>query len=200
MRSLVSVLSSSLASSLVVGSMLLAPSAIAQPGPGAWLDGTTTWNQPNAALPQAPTPDGGGNLPNCQDNLRPAALYEDALVEAAGWALTGPAQIFGDTTVITGAANADGMCRPLAYQVFVFTDGKFSGTLSPTPMDARTDGSLSSVDLYREGYLSAAFNRYTAEDALCCPSQSTSLFYEVETVDGAAVLVPQFPANTQPNS
>jgi hypothetical protein len=187
-------------SSLVLGSMLLAPTAIAQGEPGAWLDGSTTWNKPNAAIPKAPSPEGGGNLPSCQDSLRPAALPEDALIEAAGWSLTGPAQIFGNTTIVTGAANADGMCRPLSYQVFVFTDGEFSGTLSPTPMDSRTDGSLISVDLYREGYLSASFNRYTPEDALCCASQSSFLFYEVDMVEGAAVLVPQFPASTSPNS
>lgn len=186
---------------LVVGSMLLAPTAIAQPEPnGVWLDSDTNWNSPNAAIPQAPVFEGGGNLPNCLDNARQGALYEDALVEAAGWTLTGAAQIFGDTTVVTAMANADGMCRPTAYQVFVFTDGAFSGTLSPTPMDARTDGSLVTVNLYQEGYLSASFNRYTPEDALCCPSQTSSLFYEVELFDDAPVVVPQLPANTSPSS
>jgi LppP/LprE lipoprotein len=189
------------ASSLMVGAVLFAPVAIAQSEPsGVWLDSDTNWNSPNAAIPQAPEFDGGGNLPNCLESARPAALYEDALVEAAGWTSTGAAQIFGDTTVVTGMANADGMCRPTAYQVFVFTDGTFSGTLSPTPMDARTDGSLVTVDLYREGYLSASFNRYTSEDALCCPSQSSSLFYEVELLDDAPVVMPQLPANTSPNS
>ncbi|PZV07745.1 MAG: hypothetical protein DCF32_06580 [Leptolyngbya sp.] len=188
-------------SSLMVGAMLLAPGAIAQSDPsGVWLDSDTNWNSPNAALPPAPVVEGGGNLPNCLDSVRPAALYEDALVEAAGWTLTGAAQIFGDTTVVTGMANADGMCRPLAYQVFVFTDGTFSGTLSPIPMDARTDGSLITADLYREGYLSASFNRYAPEDALCCASRSSVLFYQVERLNDAPVVVPQLPASTSPNS
>ncbi len=186
--------------SLVLGSMLLAPTAIAQSPSGAWLDGDTNWNSPNDSIPEAPMPEGGGNLPNCSDNLRPAAVPEDVLIEAAGWSLTGPVQIFGQTTVITGSANADGMCRPLAYQVFVFTDGEFTGTLSPTPMDSRTDGSLVSVDLYREGFISASFNRYTPEDAMCCASQSSLLFYQVEMPDDQPVLVPQFPASTSPNS
>ncbi|WP_017299439.1 LppP/LprE family lipoprotein [Nodosilinea nodulosa] len=197
MKSFISLISGA----LVTGSMLLAPVAMAQPDEGgAWLDGVTNWNEPSAPIPAAPVIEGGGNLSSCLDGARPPALYEDALVESAGWTLTGAAQIFGDTTVVTGMANADGMCRPLAYQVFVFTKGKFSGTLSPTPMDSRTDGSLVTVDLYREGYLSASFNRYTPDDALCCASQSSSLFYQVEPVEDSPVLMPQLPANTSPNS
>jgi hypothetical protein len=188
-----------IASSLVLGSLLLAPGAIAQSQPGAWLDGNTNWNQAGAAIPPAPTIEGGGNLSACLDNARPAALYEDALVESAGWTLVGSAQIFGDTTVVTGMANADGMCRPLTYQVFVFTAGQFSGTLSPVPMDSRTDGSLITADLYREGYLSASFNRYAPEDALCCASRQSLVFYEVERQGDRPVVVPQLPASTSPS-
>ncbi|NJL49210.1 MAG: LppP/LprE family lipoprotein [Leptolyngbyaceae cyanobacterium SM2_5_2] len=182
---------------LAVGSMLLAPTALAQAeSTAAWLESDTNWNQSGVAIPEAPVLEGGGNLPNCQDVVRPAALPEDDQVTAAGWTLSGSAQIFGDTTVITGMANADGMCRPLSYQVFVFTDGVFSGTLAPEPMDARTDGSLVSVDLYRQGYLSATFNRYTPEDPLCCPSAYSFLFYEVDTQGEAPLLMPKLPAST----
>jgi hypothetical protein len=179
--------------------MLLPPLALTQTEPnGSWLDGntnTTNWNQAGAAIPQAPAFE-GSNLPACEHTVRQATLPEDELVQAAGWVLFGAAQIFNSTTVITGMANADGMCRPLSYQVFVFTNGEFSGTLSPTPMNSRTDGSMANVNLYREGSLSASFNRYTPEDALCCPSGKSLLFYEVQIEADAPVLVPQWPATT----
>lgn len=182
--------------SLVLVSMLLLPQAQAQDSQdGTWLDGDTNWNTVGAPLPQAPAQD-GSNLENCEQTFRSAALYEDALVEGAGWTLTGPAQIYGDTTVITGMANADGMCRPFQYQVFVFTDGVFSGTLSPIVMDSRTDGSLFDFNLYGEGKLSASFNRYAPDDALCCASGESGLFYEVDTTQAVPVLVPQLPAST----
>lgn len=63
------------------------------------------------------------------------------------------AQVFGKTTLISGMANADGMCRPLTDQVFVFSGGQFIGTLSPILMDSRTDGSLVNANLYREDYI-----------------------------------------------
>lgn len=175
--------------------------AIAQTPPpspaSAWLDeNTPNWNQPGAAIPTAPQPEGGSNLEYCTQSFRQASLPEDALVEAAGWTLTGPAQIFNDTTVITGMTNADGMCRPLSYQVFVFSKGAFVGTISPTVMDSRTDGSVFSVDLYQANELSARFNRYAPEDALCCASAESRVFYEIQTEGDAVVLVPELPATT----
>lgn len=160
---------------------------------GVWLEDNVNWNTPNAAIPTAPKIEGGGNLANCLDNNRPAIFPEDEMLEAAGWTLTGAAQVFGATKVITAMADADGMCRPSYYNVFVFTDGQFSGTLSPVEMYPRTDGSLVSVDLYREGYLSATFNRYLESDPLCCPSGSTQVSYEVKMEDNYPVLVPQLP-------
>lgn len=185
----------------MAASMFLAPIAVAQAEPsGDWLDQTTNWNTARASIPQAPSAEDGNNLANCAIGKRTATLPEDALVEAAGWTLTGSAQIHGTTTVITGMANADGMCRPLEYQVFVFTNGEFSGTLSPVPMNSRTDGSLSEYHLYREGYIDATFSRYTPQDALCCPSQQSRIFYEIEMQNDRPVLVPSLPADTHSNS
>lgn len=162
---------------------------------GTWLDGDLNWNQAGASLPKPPTQE-GNNLNLCKHTIRPAVLSEDKIVESAGWTLTDSAQIYGATTIITGMADVDGMCRPLDYQVFVFTNGEFSGTLSPIPMDSRTDGSLFQVNLYREGFISAFFNRYQPTDALCCASGKSRLFYNVDTKVNPPVLVPQLPANT----
>lgn len=175
---------------------LIAPTAVAQTTQdGSWLDANTNWNVPGATVPPAPVLE-FSNLAECTQTFRAPRLYEDALVEAAGWTLTGPAQIYGDTTVITGMANADGMCRPFNYQVFVFVDQEFAGTLSPNLMDSRTDGSLFDLNLYTDNAIDAAFNRYSPEDALCCASRESRLFYQIEATDDGPVLVPQLPANT----
>jgi hypothetical protein len=172
------------------------PSSLAAPSQdGTWLDKGMNWNTPGAVIPEAPEQN-GHNLSNCEHTVRSAALPADEAVEAAGWTLTGAARIYGDTTVITGMANADGMCRPFQYQVFVFTDGEFSGTLSPIVMDSRTDGSLVDYDLYREGMIDAAFNRYQSGDAQCCASRESRIFYEIDATDESPVLVPKLPANT----
>lgn len=182
--------------SVLLLSILLAFPSLAQTRPsGTWLDETKNWNSPGAPIPQAPA-QAGNNLDNCQHTLRAAALPEDQLVEAAGWTLTGAAQIYGATTLVTGMANAGGMCRPFDYQVFVFTNGEFSGTLSPLPMDSRTDGSLFKLDLYREGMIDVSFNRYEPKDAQCCASRESRLFYEVNTETNPPVLVPQLPGST----
>ncbi|NJL48320.1 MAG: LppP/LprE family lipoprotein [Leptolyngbyaceae cyanobacterium SM2_5_2] len=182
--------------SLALASLVLAHSSLAQVEPsGVWLDEAANWNQVGASIPQAPAFE-ATNLADCQHTVRPAVLPEDEQVEAAGWTLTDSAQIYGDTVLITGMANADGMCRPFAYQVFVFTDGDFSGTLSPIPMNSREDGSLFDLDLYRDGFISAAFNRYQPEDAQCCASRESRLFYEVDVSTNPPVLVPQWPAST----
>lgn len=168
----------------------------------SWLDSeTSNWNQVGAALPSAP-PQEGDNFPYCTESFtwRQAAFPEDEAVEAAGWKIFGAAQIFGATTVVTAMANVDGMCRPMDYQAFVFQDGQFIGTLSPNAMAARAEASLVNYELSGEGEIMATFNRYTNDDALCCPSGESLVFYRIESQDGASILVPELPASTSPNS
>lgn len=177
-------------------SFLLGISVSAQTLPsGDWLDSDTNWNQAGMPIPPAPEQE-TSSIPDCQHVVRPAALPEDDQIVAAGWTLANPAQIYGATTLVTGMANADGMCRPMVYQVFVFTAGEFTGTLSPIPMDSRTDGSLVRFDLYREGSIDAVFNRYDPGDALCCGSGESRLFYSVERREASPLLIPQLPADT----
>ena len=116
---------------LTITSLLLTSTTVAQTdADGSWLDQDNNWNKTNATIPKAPV-ETANNLDNCQHTIRPAILPEDQLVKAAGWTLTNAAQIYGSTTLVTGMTDADGMCRPMNFQVFVFTNGKFSGTLSP---------------------------------------------------------------------
>jgi hypothetical protein len=77
-------------------------------------------------------------------------------------------------------AAADGMCRPMSYQAFVFSNGSFVGTLSPVPMDSRTDGALSTFRLLDASRVQAEFARYTESDPLCCPSRISTVDYSVK--------------------
>lgn len=165
-----------------------------------WLDvkKPINWNKPGANIPVAPKLT-VSNLSKCQDLTRPANSAIDKMVKAAGWQLFGPLEIFGETTLVRGMANADGQCRPLEYQVFVFYNGKFAGTISPQPMNSRTDGSMKDIFLYREKTLNTEFARYQDADAMCCPSATTSVSFEIDTKNSMPLLIPTG-SYTYPNS
>jgi hypothetical protein len=81
--------------------------------------------------------------------------------------------------VLVGTSDYDGMCRPRQYQEFVFARGIFAGTLSPHPMDSRTDGALNRVTISTDGRVQAEYARYGAKDPLCCPSRITTVVFEI---------------------
>jgi len=72
------------------------------------------------------------------------------------------------------------MCRPREYQAFVFVRGVFAGTLSPQPMESRSDGSLGRLFLQNEKQLIAEYQRYDKSDPLCCPTKHTSVVFDIE--------------------
>jgi hypothetical protein len=168
----------------------------------AWLDpdSPAAWNQPGGAVPQAPRVEGNGD-PRCRESERPAETPEDHAVTARGWRLFHDYQAGWGLKVIWALASYDGMCRPWGYQVFVFTRGIFAGTLSPRPMDSRTDASLFSVQLLSRlagaDPLAATFERYAGTDPLCCPSRRTVVRYRVDRSQGSPLLVP-VSASTSP--
>jgi len=105
------------------------------------------------------------------------------------------------TTVFTALAGFDGMCRPMGYQAFVYSEGRYAGTLSPVPMNSRTDGSLTRVHLVRSTAITAEFARYRDSDPLCCPSRTSTVEYRVrndEVPDLTAVNVTTRPAGQMP--
>lgn len=163
----------------------------------SWLDQAkpASWNTPGLSIPAAP-PKQGAVDPRCRTAARPAELEADRRLQAKGWDLFGAYEGGWQTVVIRATADYDGMCRPLQYQVFVFVRGVFAGTLSPKPMDSRTDGALSTVSLQSNGRVGAQYLRYTSTDALCCASKTTSVEFEIP--NGAAVVRP-VSASTSPN-
>jgi hypothetical protein len=158
----------------------------------AWLDlaAPSVWNDSSAKIPQAPTFTPDPLLARqCARQVRPAVSAADRAVIAAGWKLMGASQRFGDTDVVGGQSAFDGMCRPLGYQFFVFAGGRMVGTISPQPMDSRTDGAAQIPQLVSAGELVAAFSRYAPSDPLCCPSRVTTVQYRLETGPKGQVLV-----------
>ena len=145
-----------------------------------WLDESkpASWNTPGASIPAAPKIQGAVD-PRCRGRARPAQLEEDKRVRDQGWDLVGAYQGGWQVLVIRGTAGYDGMCRSRQYQDFVFVRGLFAGTLSPQPMDSRTDGAIARVFLQSETRVIAEYQRYAGSDPLCCPSRVTTVLFDV---------------------
>lgn len=159
---------------------------------GGWLDRPlTSWNRAGSPVPPAPasTVQRADNRERCRSGIRAPVSPPDRAVSAAGWWLVGPPQVFGEATVLVGAADWDGMCRPWSYQAFVFAGDRFAGTLSPTLMDSRTDGAFQAARLASPFHLTGDFVRYTAQDPLCCPSRVSEVAYKVDSTRAGAVVL-----------
>jgi heat shock protein HslJ len=154
---------------------------------GSWMDASAPapWNTRGVSIPVAPKMQGTIDA-RCKEQARPAQSAEDKRVQDHGWDLIGAFHGGWEMIVIRGAASYDGMCRPRQYQDFVFVRGGFAGTLSPQPMDSRTDGALGRVTLQSNGRVTAEYDRYAESDPLCCPSRTTAVVFDVAN-DGPVV-------------
>jgi heat shock protein HslJ len=114
---------------------------------------------------------------------------ERALVQR-GWALYGQTISYGTTTIVTAMAGVDGMCRPLGFQAFVYSEGRYAGSLSPVAMNSRTDGALTSVQLTSPTQIVGEFSRYSPTDPLCCPRKLSTVRYTLQ-LDELPNLVPK---------
>lgn len=167
------------------------------PSDGTWLDRPTdgraeaSWNRPGARIPRAPhDTQPADTRPPAPDALRPRTPEERAVV-AAGWQLDQPSLTTGSLTVVQArTADADSMGRPHHVQAFVFSRGRYAGTLSPAAtMTPRTDGMLAQVEADDAQRLRAVYTRYEPDDGLCCPSRESRASFVVKGVDGAPVVV-----------
>ncbi len=163
-------------------------SAIGCFGQSSWLDRPLdrNWNTGSGVVPNAPRTLAPIEA-RCQGQIRPPESLADRAVTRAGWSLFGAAQVFGSVTVVNAMASTDGMCRPMQHNTFVFAGGRFAGTLSPESMNARSDGALTQAYLSSPTEIFAEYVRYTSNDALCCPSQKSSVSFSVGT--GAQAIV-----------
>jgi len=83
------------------------------------------------------------------------------------------------------------MCRPLGFNVFVFVDGQFAGTISPDLMDSRADGVGDIRFFAAQDSIIGEFQRYSSTDPLCCPSGHATVIYGINRTSAGPVLVPQ---------
>jgi hypothetical protein len=176
---------------------VLLGSAAAQAPPASWLDRPlANWNKAGEKVPAPPDGQAGGEsraaiVDRCK-LTPPHSTAAERAVEAAGWI---PFWNFDqqlvrdDVEVVGGMRGADGMCRPTAYNLFVFVGGRFAGVLSPAPMGSRLDSSSGAVRLPLPN-VTVDFARYTTTDPMCCPSAHVRVTYRVERAAAGPVVVP----------
>jgi hypothetical protein len=177
---------------------------LAQSPSFSWLDKPlVNWNTPGRGVPAAKTPDEA--VPElakrCSLNPLRTTAGERALA-GAGWI---PFRVFDrqilerDVEIIGAMSAADGMCRPMRFNVFVFVGGQLAGTLSPRDMDSRTDSSLGgAIRLSPDDQIDAGFSRYQDKDALCCPSSHVTVRYRIDRKTTRPVVVPVSVRVTRP--
>jgi hypothetical protein len=170
--------------------------AVAQSRYENWLDRPlTNWNDSASAVPRAEPMDDesvADVAKRCTVPARRDTVAERALADA-GWLpyLHVDRQIVQrDVEIVGGMAGADGMCRPIDFNVFVFVGGTFAGTLSPLPMASRADGAIGAVRVAPDDTITADFARYQDSDALCCPSSRVSVRYRVDRTGKRPLVVP----------
>ena len=175
--------------------LTLALSALTAAQTPSWLDKPASgWNVLSAQIPTAPTSTeaGAAILKRCQMDDRRGTAGEKTIA-AAGWT---PFLVFdrelvnNDLEIIGGLSGADGMCRPMRFNVFVFVGGRYAGTLAPASMDSRVDGTIGAVRILDPNTVSAEFSRYTDKDALCCPSARLSVTYRVDRTAKGPLVTP----------
>jgi hypothetical protein len=178
--------------------------AVAQAPAQTWLDKPLeNWNTAGRGIPQANFE--GESLAavakRCGYQPLLTSTAGERALGAAGWI---PFRVFdreivsGDIEIIGGLSGADGMCRPMSFNAFVFVNGQLAGTLSPEPMMSRNDGSIGAVRLASDGTIDAGFSRYTDKDALCCPSSTVTVRYRLDQKATSPVVVPVSVRATRP--
>lgn len=182
--------------------------ATAETPTGRWLDAKTiaNWNKPGMAIPRGPKAMNPEMFRQCEkqgaEEMKKAPpTPETRHVTAAGWRVAKVDKQAGDTVVVFAFNGLDGMCRPLAYQYFVFVGGRFAGSLAPRPMNAREDGSgyFEQNQKIEARRFTAEFARYRESDPLCCPSRTSTVTFEIRDAPGAGALVVPASVSTKRN-
>jgi hypothetical protein len=163
--------------------------------PASWLDRPLSpWNVSGSPMPKATRGEESRANVMKRCDLKPlgSTAGERALADA-GWI---PYYNFDqqlrldDLEIVGGMTAADGMCRPVGYNLFVFVGGHFAGTLSPAPMTSRLDSSSGAVRIAGKDVITVDFVRYTSTDPLCCPSSHVAVRYKIDRSVPSAVVVP----------
>jgi hypothetical protein len=162
----------------------------ASPGPSRWLDSKSqNWNRPGMSIPTAPQRTGESGA-TCPTLIAKPQSDEELALDRAGWLLFSGRKPTpqGSVSVILAMLGFDGRCQPYEYQLFVFVDGEFAGTLSPDLMYPRLDGSAIEVSFNANQGPTVEFARYGPDDPLCCASRISTAEYKILHENGHAVV------------
>ena len=167
------------------GALLIIATTVlsAQPKP-LWLDQRLTeWNQVGASVATAPTTlDAQASLEKRCGSPKSASPESIAAVRRGRWA---PFLHLDETIARNGIEVIGGMtaatpgCEPEAFNLFVFVDGAFAGTVSPAAMMPARDGAAGAVRITSAETMTVEFARYTPRDAACCPSSRVRVSYRI---------------------
>ena len=183
----------------------LTVSAAGQTAAASWLDRPfVNWNKGGDSVPAVPREPGGNELRESVISrcrlTPPRSTGAERAVDAAGWIPfwnVDQQLVREDIEIVGGMRGADGMCRPIAYNLFVFVGGRFAGILSPTHMTSQSDSSAGVVRMPLPA-ITAEFARYTSTDALCCPSSHVRVSYRIDRTSAGPVVAPAEIRTTRP--
>jgi hypothetical protein len=91
--------------------------------------------------------------------------------------------------IVGGMTAASPGCEPESFNLFVFVDGAFAGTLSRTAMTPSRDSVAGAVRITGADTLTVEFARFMPGDAACCPSSRERVSYRIEKTGAGATLV-----------
>jgi hypothetical protein len=91
--------------------------------------------------------------------------------------------------VIGGMTAATPGCAPERFNLFVFADGRFAGTVAPAAMTPSRDGAAGAVRVTGADTITVEFARYLPSDPECCPSSRDRVSYRIETKGAGPTLV-----------
>jgi hypothetical protein len=91
--------------------------------------------------------------------------------------------------VVGGMTAASPGCEPERFNLFVFVDGTFAGTLSRAAMTPSRDRVAGAVRITGGDTLTVEFARFMPGDADCCPSSRERVSYRIEKTGAGATLI-----------
>lgn len=150
----------------------------------SWLDRPLdAWNKRGAAVPSPAQKPSQPAVLMKRCNLTSPTQAGAAAVAAAGWVpyLHQDRALARDgVEIVGGLADASAACDPAGFNLFVFVNGRFAGTLSPTSMTTSRDGVAGAVRLTSADSLTTEFARFAPGDLECCPSTRVRVTYRID--------------------
>jgi hypothetical protein len=181
---------------LALGALLLtATAAVTGAQTGArWLDQPlTAWNQPGFSVASAPmTLDAQAALDKRCGTPKSASPVALDAIRRARWVPflhLDQAIARNGIEVIGGMTGATPGCGPESFNLFVFLDGVFAGTVSPVMMTPSRDGAAGAVRITGTTTLTVEFARYAPNDSACCPSSRVRVSYRIDRTRAGPTLV-----------